>query len=468
MSSSNETFRKFRKFSWYAGGLTALCIAALFILFYQVNGLSEHYGQIERDIHFYSSKRDQLQQERDSLRQQIATLQADLTAVNDEVRRGRQSRDEVVASEAVVSAARDDAKADLAALEERERAALDVIANAEHDSNRISKLTTQKEELAQAVDALTREQSNLEQSTSVLRTQNLALKNELTSLLGRRDSASTEVQRLEVNKEKFTALTARVEELSIQESELSKKIADIRAKEQAATSAAESAALRLEQLQVQITTETTARDTLAREREQAQGELATLTTQIDALRLQETDLKGEVEIGRTVLVQAAQAKNELATLTGQRDALVAEVNEKQIAKGALDTQIASASVELQQAQERMANLAAQAGVAEASESEATTRLASIEKNIQQSEARAATARTALTTEMEALADAIAKREQLTNELELLKLEIDRLRALSRGLDVPPSSAAEVKTKDNSQATGNAKKENEASPQGSTP
>lgn len=67
MTSSNETSRRSRTYTFVAGVLATLVFIALGALIYEVNDLNDRYGRIAEDIGYYSGERERLASERDAL-----------------------------------------------------------------------------------------------------------------------------------------------------------------------------------------------------------------------------------------------------------------------------------------------------------------------------------------------------------------------------------------------------------------
>jgi len=108
-------------FSYLAGGLTALGLIGMGVLVFQVNDLSDRYGQIERDIGYFTEERERLRQHRDQLGQEVSQFDTDLQAAREALRRATQGRDEALSAEAAALAARDTAQAALQLLRDQER-----------------------------------------------------------------------------------------------------------------------------------------------------------------------------------------------------------------------------------------------------------------------------------------------------------------------------------------------------------
>lgn len=177
-------------FSYLAGGLTALGLIGMGVLVFQVNDLSDRYGQIERDIGYFTEERERLRQHRDQLGQEVSQFDTDLQAAREALRRATQGRDEALSAEAAALAGRDTAQAALQLLRDQERSAREAIATADREQERILSLTDQREGIETALAGLDRQKGDLEQTVSGLATQRATLADEVEELQGQRMTAT--------------------------------------------------------------------------------------------------------------------------------------------------------------------------------------------------------------------------------------------------------------------------------------
>lgn len=473
MTSSNETFRRSRVFSYLAGGLTALGLVGMGVLVFQVNDLNDRYGQIERDIGYFTDERERLRQSRDQLGQEISRVDIDLQAQREELRRAIQSRTEAVAAADTANAARDAAQTTLELLRQQESAAREVIATGERERERIRSLTTQREEIDRLLAELDRRRVDLEQTVSGLQTERTTLGDFVEDLQAQRETETARVEALRAEIVGLDALRQEVEQLRSTEADLRQRIAT----QQAATGSLESrvsdAQSRLEELQAQLTAETAARDAAARDRGLVEGELGTLRAEVDALsrtsgdfrreealaaerlRLSEAarqvadearnqtettlaearqaleqvlrdqasalagrdsaiaeraQIEGDIASGRVVLAQIDSAQEQIGQLTGQREGLSIEVERLRETRASLAIEIDAANSDLQVLRERLVRLSERAGAAEAAEAETAARRARLQELIDQAEARATSSNDALAEARQALEAALSERD----------------------------------------------------------
>lgn len=473
MTSSNETFRRSRVFSYLAGGLTALGLVGMGVLVFQVNDLNDRYGQIERDIGYFTDERERLRQSRDQLGQEISRVDIDLQAQREELRRAIQSRTEALVAADTANAARDAAQTTLELLRQQESAAREAIATGERERERIRSLTTQREEIDRLLAELDRRRVDLEQTVSGLRTERTTLGDAVEDLLAQRETETARVEALRAAIVGLEALRQEVELLRSTEADLRQRIATQQAAAGSLESRVSDAQSRLEELQAQLTAETAARDAAARERGLAEGQLGTLRAEVDALSRTSGDLRREEELvaerlrlseaarqaadearnqtettlaearqaleqvlrdqasalagrdsaiaervqvegdiasGRVVLAEIESAREQIGQLTGQREGLSSEVERLRENRASLAIEIDAANSDLQGLRERLVRLAERAGAAEAAEGEAASRLARLQELIDEAEARATSSNDALAEARQALEAALSERD----------------------------------------------------------
>ena len=473
MTSSNETFRRSRVFTYLAGGLTVLGLGGIGVLVFQVHDLSERYGQIERDIRYYDGQREQLRSARDGLSAEISTLEARLQGAKDELRQVEQGRDAAVMAEKAASAARDTAQAKLDALLEGEKAAKATIANAEQERARLQSLTTQNRDLQRSVAELEAKKRELDTALSALRTDEGKRRDTIRGLEDQSAAASAKVEQLRLDTQRLERLKDQVAALEEQEADLGKRLRDAQAAVSKADDERQRAEDRLAALQAQVGQEEAKLGEAQQKRGTAEGLLASLQVQVDTLegqkaertrdteaakarldqaerdrqtaeaaRLQAetalatartalqqvdaqrataqadrdkaaaelSDIKAQIERDRAILAQIEAAKGAIATLIGQRDALDKEVQAKQQTLGALGVDLANATDALGKAKEALLGVQARQAAAESTEAAANARKTALDAEIQQAEARETALKDALTASQVALSKAEADRD----------------------------------------------------------
>ena len=130
MTSSNETSRRSRFFTFLSGALAAAALAAFAALFWQVNRLDQQYGTILRDRAHYEAQRDAALERREALNADVAALSERKSRLEVEVRELSQRRERLEGEVAGLRTGVEDLRAERESLQPDMDAAQEVIARA--------------------------------------------------------------------------------------------------------------------------------------------------------------------------------------------------------------------------------------------------------------------------------------------------------------------------------------------------
>jgi chromosome segregation ATPase len=495
LSSSNETFRRSRVYSYLAGALTVLGLGGIGVLLFQVSELSERYGQIERDIAHYSGQRDQLLTAREGLSAEISTLDTRLQGVRDDLRRAEQSRNEAIAAEKAALDARDVAQATLESLLERETAAKGVIAAAERERDRLQSLTAQNGDLQRSVADLDGKKGSLETAVSDLRAKEGKLQDAIRLLRDQRDAASVAVEQLKLETQVLERLKDRVDALTSEEADIGNQLLEAQTALSKIEGERKTAEDRLSGLKAQVDQEAIKLEEARRDRGTAEGQLASLQVQVDSLVRQKADqirdadeaqarldqaqldlqtalsarqqaettlasssqtikqveaelatiladrdnaadelaeIKRDIERDRAILAQIKAARSEIETLRGQREALDKEVQDRQKDLGELGVKLTIATDALRKAEESLPSILSRRAAAESAEAAAIDRKTTLDAEIQRNNARETALKDALTAARAALGKAEADRDEALRAQTSAEEDLERLKQMIGG------------------------------------
>ena len=214
MTSSNETSRNFRAYTWMAITLGLIVIAALLFLFVQVRTLDDKWGTIEANRESIEAQTNEWQDRRDKLDAEIKSRE-----------------DNVLALRATIGGLEADAalleqmRRELSQLEKKKQETEGFLAKNAGLQEQISEAQSTLEQLSGTGAALKKTFDNLNKETTSLRLQVAVLASERDELRSQRDTLGREVADL-------TSLRADVDNLTARRTQLNQELATMTSRNQ--------------------------------------------------------------------------------------------------------------------------------------------------------------------------------------------------------------------------------------------
>ena len=359
MTSSNETFRKSRTFTWIAAVAALATVALLSFLLWKVNELEDDYGAIRDDRVRLEAALQVVRQEVEALADRRHILRAELEELEGYVDDARGARDELDHLRSLVNEAREQ----LSQLRSEQQVVQDSLTTldlvrTELDSARdtLRQRVTERESLRKEIEAIQERRDNLDHFSREAEKKRDELVSEVDRLSTRRGQLHTELLDLQMNVERLDALRqdiadarlelievrGKVDAAEVRHTQIEEKYADIKADTQNARGALGEVNAELEVLTTRRAAMEEEVDSLTMRRDSLQSSLAVLEGRLQ----EEENLHGRLEVKRQQLVEAesrlyllrgevAAEQEQLDGLSNTRLATEAQVAEREARLNAL-------------------------------------------------------------------------------------------------------------------------------------